>query len=348
MIQHWEAATGKTVTGSELLELKKLCQDGDLFLDLGFDTLIKQEKSILKWLSNAGEEQVFMELVQVLSANIKGNKKTEALFFLTIYLSDFAHGLVLKVIQVLDKISKDEEKSKCIFDEKFDQINNEIFEIVTQDPAAMKLLNKLERSNNLKSDIASLLLKSIGKSSSNMFRVDNCKHCGYIQEMDAKMKVEQAKIFKEKGNKFFNQNNYELANNKYCKIIELLETELSLDGVIEEERKSLLLAGRLNLAMCLLKQNEWIEARNMCNKVLEERTDVPKAYFRRGEAMLQLKEYNLAIDDFQMVIELEPDNKAAKNKVADCLQEIEAKKNREKKAYANMFDKFAKMDAKRE
>jgi FK506-binding protein 4/5 len=63
---------------------------------------------------------------------------------------------------------------------------------------------------------------------------------------------------------------------------------------------------------------------------------------------MQLKDFNLAINDFQTVIELDPDNKAARNKVAYCLQEIKAQKNRDKKVFANMFDKFAKIDAKRE
>ena len=166
--------------------------------------------------------------------------------------------------------------------------------------------------------------------------------------MDAEMKVEQAKIFKEKGTEFFRQNKYELAANKYRKIIDFLEHELSLKGDIEEERKNLLLAGRLNMAMCLLKQNEWIEARNMCNKVLEERTDVPKAFFRRGEAHFQLKDYELAMNDFQNVLDMDQDNKAARNKVAICLQEIKAQKNRDKRIFANMFDKFARIDAKRE
>ena len=73
--------------------------------------------------------------------------------------------------------------------------------------------------------------------------------------------VEQAKVFKDKGTRFFKENKFELAANKYRKIIDFLEHELSLKGDIEEERKGLLLAGRLNLAMCLLRQNEWIEAR---------------------------------------------------------------------------------------
>ena len=76
-----------------------------------------------------------------------------------------------------------------------------------------------------------------------------------------KFQVEQAKVFKDKGTRFFKENKFELAANKYRKIIDFLEHELSLKGEIEEDRKGLLLAGRLNLAMCLLRQNEWIEAR---------------------------------------------------------------------------------------
>jgi tetratricopeptide (TPR) repeat protein len=348
MIQHWEAATGKNVTDPELIALKKLCKDKDLFQHLGFGPLIKQQKSISKWLSNAKNKKVFKEKVQEMNEQFERKEKLKAMFSVIIYKADVVHGLILKVIQLLDKISEDEEKSKQIFDGEFYEIDKEIFEIVTHDPAVIELLNKLVTSKNLEPEIASLMLKTTDESSSEMFRVDDCKHCSYSKEMDAEMKVEQAKIFKEKGNEFFKQNQYELADNKYRKIIELLETELSLKGKIEEERKSLLLAGRLNLAMCLLKQNEWIEARNTCNKILEERTDVPKAYYRRGEALMQLKEYYLAINDFQMVIELEPNNTAAKNKVAYCLQEIKAQKNCEKKVYANMFDKFAKIDAKRE
>ncbi len=272
MIQHWEIATKKTVTGSELLALKKLCQDRNLFQHLGCGSLIQQENSINEWLSKAGEEQVFKEKVQEISSGFKGKQKFNTMFVLIRSRADVSHGLSLKVIQLLDRISKDERKSKDICDGKFDEIDTDILEIITQDPAAMKLYNKLVTSKNLESDIASLLLKTSDESSNKMFRVDDCKHCGYIKETVAKM-VEQAKIFKEKGNEFFKQNNYELANNEYCKIIEFLEHELSLKGEIEEERKDLMLAGRLNIAMCLLKQNKWIEARDMCNKVLEERTD---------------------------------------------------------------------------
>ncbi len=41
-----------------------------------------------------------------------------------------------------------------------------------------------------------------------------------------------------------------MAANKYKKIIEFLEHEISLKGEKDEERKTILQAGRLNLAMC--------------------------------------------------------------------------------------------------
>ena len=50
---------------------------------------------------------------------------------------------------------------------------------------------------------------------------------------------------------------------------------------------------RLNLAMCCLKQSKWIETRNLCDKVLEENAEVAKAYFRRGEAFLNLNDHEL-------------------------------------------------------
>ena len=39
---------------------------------------------------------------------------------------------------------------------------------------------------------------------------------------------------------------------------------------------------------------------------------------------------------------------AAKNKVVICQQRIKAQKEKEKKTFANMFDKFAEIDKKKE
>merc|ERR1712241_1547320 len=73
---------------------------------------------------------------------------------------------------------------------------------------------------------------------------------------------------------------------------------------------------------------------------------VAKAWFRRGEAQLALNDCEAAKLDFEKSLELEPENKAAKNKVVICQQRIKAQK--EKRTFANMFDKFAEIDKKKE
>lgn len=167
-------------------------------------------------------------------------------------------------------------------------------------------------------------------------------------QLDGEQKLEQACIFKDKGTDFFKQGKYELAANKYKKIIDFLEHEISLKDDKEEQRVSLLQAGRLNLAMCMIKISDWLEARNLCDKVIEENPNHAKAYFRRGESLIALNEHELAKTDFHKVLDLDPENKAAKNKVTMCMHQLKLVKEKERKTFANMFDKFARIDAQKE
>jgi len=167
-------------------------------------------------------------------------------------------------------------------------------------------------------------------------------------QLDADAKLEQAKIFKDKGTLHFKNNKFDIAASRYQRIIDFLEHEISLKGDSELERKNLLQAGRLNLAQCHLKTGKWMQAREVCDKVIEESRDNSKAWFRRGEAQLALNDCEAAKQDFEKCVSLEPENKAAKNKVTICQQRIKAQKEKEKKTFANMFDKFAEIDKKKE
>jgi len=167
-------------------------------------------------------------------------------------------------------------------------------------------------------------------------------------QLDADQKVEQAKMFKEKGTKYFKDEKYEMAASRYNKVIDFLEHEISLKDEAEVERKSLLQAGRMNLALCKMKLQDWIEARNLCSKVIEENLENSKAWFRRGEAYFCLNDWDNAKADFEKTVQLDQDNKAAKNKVLLCEQKIKTHRQKEKKTFANMFDKFAAIDQKRE
>jgi len=167
-------------------------------------------------------------------------------------------------------------------------------------------------------------------------------------QLDADQKLEQARMFKDKGTKHFKDGKFEIASTRYQKVIDFLEHEISLKGTAEDERKSLLQAGRLNLAMCYLKMSKWIDARGICDKAIEENDTVAKAWFRRGEAQLALNDCESAKADFEKTFQLDPENKAAKNKIIQCQQRIKAQKEKEKRTFANMFDKFAMADRRKE
>ena len=64
------------------------------------------------------------------------------------------------------------------------------------------------------------------------------------------------------------------------------------------------------------------------------------------KANLNLQNFDEAVRDFKAVLEIDPDNKAAKNQLAITNHKVKQIHNREKQTYAGMFQKFAEIDAK--
>lgn len=164
-------------------------------------------------------------------------------------------------------------------------------------------------------------------------------------EMDSDEKIEQSQIKKEKGTKFFKEGKYDKAVKQYKKIIDYLESE-NAEGETAEKVKSLILAAHLNTSMCNLKLQKYAEAQKNCDKALEKDARNEKGLFRRGQALFAQKDYELAMKDFLVVLEVNPENKAAKNEATLCRQKIKAFHEKEKRIFGNMFEKFAKEDEK--
>ncbi|KAK8737213.1 hypothetical protein OTU49_004388 [Cherax quadricarinatus] len=167
-------------------------------------------------------------------------------------------------------------------------------------------------------------------------------------EMDQEEKIEQAKACKDRGTNFLKQQKYQLAAKQYKKIIDLLENDSGLDDEKNAERHTVLLAGHLNLAMAYLKLNENTLAQEHASKALEMDKKNVKAYFRRGQAYMNMGEAQLAKKDFEACLDLEQTNKAAKQQLHHCIARIKADKLKEKQIYGGMFDKFARQDRVRE
>lgn len=167
-------------------------------------------------------------------------------------------------------------------------------------------------------------------------------------EMNTAEKLEQSVIVKEKGTQYFKEGKYKQASVQYKRIVSWLEHESGLSEEDEKKAKALRLAAHLNLAMCFLKLQEPNQAQENCDKALELDASNEKALFRRGEALIGMKEFGRARDDFQQVIQLYPNNKAAKSQVVLCQKHIKEQHEKDKRIYANMFQKFAERDSKKE
>ncbi|XP_035520774.1 peptidyl-prolyl cis-trans isomerase FKBP4 [Morone saxatilis] len=167
-------------------------------------------------------------------------------------------------------------------------------------------------------------------------------------EMNTGEKLEQSSIVKEKGTQYFKEGKYKQASVQYKRIVSWLEHESGLSEEDEKKARALRLAAHLNLAMCYLKLQEPNQALESCDKALELDASSEKALFRRGEALFGMKEFDRARDDFQQVVQLYPANKAAKSQVVLCQKRIKEQHEKDKRVYANMFQKFAERDSKKE
>lgn len=175
-------------------------------------------------------------------------------------------------------------------------------------------------------------------------------------EMSEAEKLEEAKIAKDKGSHFFKQSKFPLALKHYQRIPKHLgpfKNDFSKDddGDVEmeeskkvdrEERKNVLLAGHLNLAMVHIKLDQYLEAIKNCESALEIDPNNTKGLFRRGTGYYRIREYEKAIKDFEKVIELEPENKAAKNQLVISRQALRKQKEDEKKLFKNMISGYLK------
>jgi len=171
-----------------------------------------------------------------------------------------------------------------------------------------------------------------------------------LWSMKPSEKIEQARMQKEKATKFLTSDKINIAIKVYPKVHKYLNTasDFEDDPSLKEERNSILIATHLNLALCYLKTNEPHLARDECTKALELDPQNEKALFRRGQAHIGLASPEIAIKDFQEVLKIQPKNTAASKQILVCQSLIKKQLDKEKKLYANMFDKFAQEDKQKE
>lgn len=78
----------------------------------------------------------------------------------------------------------------------------------------------------------------------------------------------------------------------------------------------------LNRAACMLQLQEMQKAKDLCDMVLKEEPEQPKALFRRAKALTALKEHQAALEDVKRLRDLEPKNLAAQKLLREVKEEL--------------------------
>lgn len=167
-------------------------------------------------------------------------------------------------------------------------------------------------------------------------------------QMTPSERLEQAEMYKNKANTYFKANKNQLAIKMYTRAISKVSDVIKESDSSDFKSKvnQVMASSYLNLALVYLKAEpaHYFEARENATKALALDSTNVKGYFRRGQAHLELGDAELAIADFEKILEIEPANKAAAQKLIECRNINKKIKEKEKKLYANMFEKFAKYD----
>ncbi|XP_050413091.2 RNA polymerase II-associated protein 3 [Patella vulgata] len=118
---------------------------------------------------------------------------------------------------------------------------------------------------------------------------------------------QQAIEEKNKGNEYFKKGEYEQAVEWYSK------------GILSDPTNALLPGNR---AMALLKLERYAAAESDATQAIQLDPLYIKSYLRRATARVGLQKFDLAKDDYQRILNLEPQNKAAKTELAKLEKEL--------------------------
>ncbi|XP_017224641.1 peptidyl-prolyl cis-trans isomerase CYP40-like isoform X1 [Daucus carota subsp. sativus] len=142
------------------------------------------------------------------------------------------------------------------------------------------------------------------------------------------------------GNDHFRKLDYKMALKKYRKALRYLDVCWEKEGIDEETSSGLRkIKSQIftNSSACKLKLGDLKGALLDTDFAIRDGENNVKAYFRQGQAHMALKDIDAAVESFRKALELEPANVGIKKELAAANKKITDRREREKKAFANIF-----------
>jgi len=157
-------------------------------------------------------------------------------------------------------------------------------------------------------------------------------------------KVELALDRKDCAAKLFKNKRFEMALDKYKKVVETIGSHDQFHDELKKGCAELKRTVELNKAACYLQLNDPTSALASCNIVLREDRNNLKALFRRAKAHHARTEHTEAAGDLERLIELEPGNDEAKKLLPHVKRAQKIADKASKNTFAKMCEGFGSID----
>jgi len=221
----------------------------------------------------------------------------------------------------------------------------------------MNVVNKLELTPTTPGDkpLHNCVISDCGIWNEKLDKYPDFPDIANIESYEDRLKA--ANELKIAGNEFFKAQEISKAIAQYDKVLRYLptvkkeekegqkETEKEGEKTIEKEGgkesekevQDLNISVQLNLSACYLKENSYEQVIEACEKVLKNQPDNTKAYFRTGQAYLEIGLLDKAKEYLDKAHKLEPNDKAILVQLKQLKQKEEDAKKKEKQFYNKMF-----------
>jgi len=143
-------------------------------------------------------------------------------------------------------------------------------------------------------------------------------------ERDCNETLDLVRCLKEKGSTAFKASKVHLAASFYSRALKVvIASTVNECGKEQKEKMSELKKTlHLNLALCQLTRQRYVEAVSNCSRVLQADENSLKALYRRSKANLQLKDLQTARKDCEVLLEMQPDDKKFRQLQREILKKV--------------------------
>lgn len=158
-------------------------------------------------------------------------------------------------------------------------------------------------------------------------------------ELSMEKKLELLNMIKESGNHFYRAGDFIKSARKYKKVTRYYD--IFKDKTVDDEEKKQLdtfqLVNLTNLAATELKLGDFKDVSFSCNAAIKLDPHNSKAFYRRGLANLEMKNYEMALEDLKTAYKIVPGNKAILKEFERAKKYLLDYRATEKEHYKKMF-----------